>query len=136
MCLAIPAQITELQPDESWALVNIMGVRRRVNIDLLLDDPPVLNDWVLVHVGFAMNKISAERAAEQLKMLAILGEDTAAADEVGGYDLEPPNEVGGYDLEPPNEVGGYNFEPSDAVRSNTEPSEGRPPYSPEEPRDR
>jgi hydrogenase expression/formation protein HypC len=84
MCLAIPGQITELLPDPhqarrlSLAMVDILGVRRKVSIDLLEDDPPREGDWVLVHVGFAMSKISSERAAEQLEMLSMLGEATAA----------------------------------------------------------
>jgi hydrogenase expression/formation protein HypC len=83
MCLAIPGQITELLDDcHSLAMVDILGVRRKVSIDLLQDDPPIAGDWVLVHVGFAMSKISDERAAEQLEMLALLGEVTPAREEL------------------------------------------------------
>jgi hydrogenase expression/formation protein HypC len=86
MCLAIPALVSELCTEErGLAVVDVLGVRRKVNIDLLNDDPPGVGDWVLVHVGFAMSKISAEQANEQLRMLASLGEDSAARDEVGGY---------------------------------------------------
>ncbi len=86
MCLAIPAQVSELFDDATQlAMVDIMGVRRRVNMALLCDDPPRLGDWVLVHVGFAMSKISATQAAEQLAMLAELGEATEASDEASGY---------------------------------------------------
>jgi hydrogenase expression/formation protein HypC len=41
---------------------------------------------VLIHVGFAMSKISEAAAAEQMRTLALLGEDQAALDEVRGYD--------------------------------------------------
>ncbi|HEX4000316.1 MAG TPA: HypC/HybG/HupF family hydrogenase formation chaperone [Pirellulales bacterium] len=88
MCLAIPGQITELFADphdaerNSLAMVDILGVRRKVSIDLLQDDPPGPGDWVLIHVGFAMSKISSERAAEQLEMLAMLGEASTARDEL------------------------------------------------------
>jgi hydrogenase expression/formation protein HypC len=86
MCLAIPAQVSELFNDESQlATVDIMGVRRKVNVALLTEDPPQLGDWVLVHVGFAMSKISAEQAADQLDMLSQLGEASDAQDEAGGY---------------------------------------------------
>jgi hydrogenase expression/formation protein HypC len=86
MCLAIPAQISRL-PDatEPLALVDIMGVRRRVSVELLADDPPRLGDWVLIHVGFALSKISSDQAEEQLRMLALLGEASAARDEADGY---------------------------------------------------
>jgi hydrogenase expression/formation protein HypC len=90
MCLAIPAQITELVRDEQdlepLAQVNILGVRRKVSLGLLLDDLPASGDWVLVHVGFALSKISAEQAAEQLALLRMLGEAEAAQGEIGPSD--------------------------------------------------
>jgi len=86
MCLAIPAQVSEILPAEgNLALVDILGVRRKVNVDLLQDDPPLVGDWVLIHVGFAMSKISAEQAEETLQMLSSLGEASSARDEADGY---------------------------------------------------
>src|SRR5437764_11683276 len=80
MCLAIPAKIIELSVDESTrALVEVVGVRRNIDTALLADDPPKPGDWVLIHVGFAMSKISEEQAREQLETLAMLGESEAAA---------------------------------------------------------
>ncbi len=67
------------------ALVDVVGVRRKVDLGLLQDDPPVPGDWVLIHVGFAMSKISEEDALDQLHMLTILGEQQAAIEEVTGY---------------------------------------------------
>lgn len=85
MCLAIPAQIHQLLDDSSpAAVVDILGVRRKVSLELLRDDPPGLGDWVLIHVGFAMSKISAQQADEQLRMLATLGEASAAREELTG----------------------------------------------------
>jgi hydrogenase expression/formation protein HypC len=87
MCLAIPGQIVEFMPDQPHlALVEVIGVRRRVDLGLLLDDPPQPGDWVLIHVGFAMSKISEEEASQQFQTLALLGEDTAAMEEVRGYE--------------------------------------------------
>ena len=64
MCLAIPAKVVELFPGErSRALVEVSGVRRHIDIGLLEDDPPETGDWVLIHVGFAMSKISEEAGA-------------------------------------------------------------------------
>lgn len=89
MCLAIPAKIVELFPDEeSRALVEVAGVRRHIDTGLLADNKPVLGDWVLVHVGFAMSKISEEQALDQLQLLRMLGEDEAAMQEVEGYAFE------------------------------------------------
>jgi hydrogenase expression/formation protein HypC len=88
MCLAIPAKVVELFPGErSRALVEVTGVRRHIDIGLLEDDPPEPGDWVLVHVGFAMSKISEEQALDQLQTLTMLGESEAALEEVQGYGL-------------------------------------------------
>jgi hydrogenase expression/formation protein HypC len=88
MCLAIPGQIVELVPDSATgAIVSVVGVRRRIDLGLLQDDPPAPGDWVLIHVGFAMSKISEVDAREQMETLARLGEADAALDEVKGYGL-------------------------------------------------
>jgi hydrogenase expression/formation protein HypC len=89
MCLAIPGRIVELVPEMPHiAVVEVTGVRRRVDLGLLADEPPVVGDWVLIHVGFAMSKISERDAEDQMRTLAILGEDEAAMEEVRGYGLE------------------------------------------------
>lgn len=74
-----------MHDDGPFATVDVTGVRRRVNVDLLVDQPLGEGDWVLIHVGFAMSKISAEQAEEQLRLLAMLGEDQAAMEEWKGY---------------------------------------------------
>ena len=62
MCLAIPGKIVELIPDlPHLGVVEVTGVRRRVDLGLLADEPPAVGDWVLIHVGFAMSKISEQR---------------------------------------------------------------------------
>jgi hydrogenase expression/formation protein HypC len=89
MCLAIPGRIVELITEPAQlAMVEVTGVRRRVDLGLLLDDMPSVGDWVLIHVGFAMSKISEREAEDQMRMLAVLGEDQAAMEEVRGYGLE------------------------------------------------
>jgi len=85
VCLAIPARIIEFLPQPALALVEVGQVRRRVNVDLLRDENLALNDWVLVHVGFAMSKISAKDAEEQMRLLAFLGEEQQAIQELEGY---------------------------------------------------
>jgi len=85
MCLAIPGQIVELAPGGHLATVEVSKVRRAINIDLLEDEPVGIGDWVLIHVGFAMSRISAEHAQEQLRLLAMLGEDRQAMEEIDGY---------------------------------------------------
>jgi hydrogenase expression/formation protein HypC len=92
MCLAIPGKIIELiESERSLAVVEVTGVRRRVDLGLLQDDPPQPGDWVLIHVGFAMSKISERDADEQMRTLMLLGEGEAAMEEVRGYGLNGEN---------------------------------------------
>jgi hydrogenase expression/formation protein HypC len=91
MCLAIPGKIVDLlSEDRSLAIVDVLGVRRKVDLGLLQEEAPIAGDWVLIHVGFAMSKISEADALEQLRMLTELGESAAAMEEVRGYGLGDP----------------------------------------------
>jgi hydrogenase expression/formation protein HypC len=85
MCLAIPGRIVSLGPDPHLAVVEVSKVRRQINVDLLKDEPLAAGDWVLIHVGFAMTRISDAEAVEQLRLLAMLGEDEEAMRELEGY---------------------------------------------------
>jgi hydrogenase expression/formation protein HypC len=88
MCLAIPGQIVSIGPEAHLAVVEVSKVRRKINIDLLKEDALAIGDWVLIHVGFAMTKISDADAVEQLRLLAMLGEDEQAMRELEGYKFE------------------------------------------------
>ena len=89
MCLAIPGKIVEISSDnQDSALVDVVGVRRRIDLALLQDDKPAPGDWVLIHVGFAMSKISEQDAVDQMNTLRMLGEVEGAVQEVQGYGLE------------------------------------------------
>ena len=80
MCLAIPGKVVELgQATPHLAVVEVAGVQRKVNVDLVREEGIEAGDWVLINVGFAMSKISAAGAAEQMRMLAMLGEEAASA---------------------------------------------------------
>lgn len=77
MCLAIPGQILEVIPGpHPLALVDVSGVRRKVEL-ALLDDPAAAGEWVLIHAGFAMTRISEQAAMEQLRLLTMMGEEPA-----------------------------------------------------------
>ncbi|ABG50212.1 MAG: HypC/HybG/HupF family hydrogenase formation chaperone [Trichodesmium sp. St16_bin4-tuft] len=74
MCLGIPGQIVEITDIvKKLAMVSISGVKREVNIACIIDEEhPIescVGDWVLVHVGFAMNRLDEEEATETLKLL-------------------------------------------------------------------
>ncbi|MDT4328441.1 HypC/HybG/HupF family hydrogenase formation chaperone [Methylomonas sp. MED-D] len=69
MCLALPAQIIEIQSDQQMATASVDGVK--VEVSLALVDDVAVGDYVLVHVGYALNKIDE---AEALKTLALFAE--------------------------------------------------------------
>lgn len=73
MCLGIPAQIVELvDADAGIAKVEISGVRRNVSVALCPEAQ--VDDWVLVHVGFALSRIDEEQARETLVLLEQMGD--------------------------------------------------------------
>lgn len=82
MCLGIPGRIIRIDDAENaFATVDVCGIRRQINISCIIDeDHPAeacLDDWVLVHVGFAMSRIDEEEAARTLEILTELGEAQA-----------------------------------------------------------
>ncbi|WP_297452560.1 HypC/HybG/HupF family hydrogenase formation chaperone [Persephonella sp.] len=66
MCLSIPSKIVEILPD-NYAIVDTMGVKRKVSLDLM-PEPVEIGDYVLIHVGYAMTKMSEEDALESIKV--------------------------------------------------------------------
>ncbi len=70
MCLAIPAKIIKI--DKSSALADFSGIKKEIALDLLPDAE--IGDYVLVHAGFAINKIDAKEAAETIKLIYELPE--------------------------------------------------------------
>lgn len=71
MCLAIPVRIEEIIDTES-AIADIGGVRKEINIALIADLS--VGDYVIMHVGYALNKIDPEEAARTLALFAELDE--------------------------------------------------------------
>jgi hydrogenase expression/formation protein HypC len=72
VCLAIPGRILEIVDEPNrLALVEVAGVRRRVNIGLLDDVGP--DDWVLIHVGFAISAIDEAEADATMALLQEMG---------------------------------------------------------------
>ena len=78
MCLAIPGQVIELVDDVNQiAKVDVVGVRRNVNVGLLASggDEVRPGDWVLIHVGFALSKVDEAEARATLALLQRMGRD-------------------------------------------------------------
>lgn len=73
MCLGIPGKVVELAAgDGQLAWVDVCGVRREVNVALVLDGmerQQLIGSWVLVHVGFAMSRLDEEEARSTLDVL-------------------------------------------------------------------
>ena len=67
MCLSIPSKVTEIDEESNICTVDTMGVERKASLDLI-DQPVVVGDYVLIHIGFAMNKIDEEDALASLEI--------------------------------------------------------------------
>jgi len=66
MCLAYPYRIVEIK-NEWIAVAEVRGVKTEINLQLLPEKVKE-GDWVLVHVGFAIQKLDEEEAKESLKI--------------------------------------------------------------------
>jgi len=66
MCLAIPSEIVEIK--DQTAIIDLAGVRREISL-LLLPEEASVGEYVLVHAGFAIQKIDREAAEETLQLL-------------------------------------------------------------------
>jgi hydrogenase expression/formation protein HypC len=78
MCLAIPGRILEVVDEENrLAKVDVAGVQRTINIGLLDAGGAgaQVDDWVLIHVGFALSKVDEEEAEATLTLLRGMGRD-------------------------------------------------------------
>ncbi len=65
MCLALPAQIIEIH-EALTATINLGGIHKTISIELVPD--VVVNDYVVVHVGYAIGKIEPEQAEQTLQL--------------------------------------------------------------------
>lgn len=75
MCLGIPGQVVELVEgyDDQLALVDVQGARRRINVGMLEDERPSPGDWVLIHMGFALERVDEAQAVQALAGLELMG---------------------------------------------------------------
>jgi len=78
MCLAIPGQVVELvDPANQIAKVDVVGVRRNINVSLLADESCGVQpgDWVLIHVGFAISRVDEDEARATRELLEQMGQE-------------------------------------------------------------
>jgi len=79
MCLGIPGRILEVPHDQpDLGRVEVDGVVRGINLSLLADDPAVAGEWVLIHLGFALQKMTEADVAEMNATRDLLGMGAAA----------------------------------------------------------
>lgn len=71
MCLALPAEIVAVDAANETATVSLSGVKKEISIALVDDAEP--GDFVLVHVGFALHKVSPEEAERTLRLIREAG---------------------------------------------------------------
>ena len=71
MCLAIPAEVVAIESHQDVATVSLAGVRKTISTALLED--VAIGDFVLVHVGYALHKISPEEASRTLQLMEEAG---------------------------------------------------------------
>lgn len=67
MCLAVPMEIKNINPEFNVADVEIGDVKRQVRLDII-DEPPAVGDYVIVHAGFALRRLDREDALETIKL--------------------------------------------------------------------
>ncbi|MDQ1657898.1 MAG: hydrogenase maturation protein HypF [Cryptosporangiaceae bacterium] len=74
MCLGIPGLVVEIVPGyaDQLALVDVVGAQRRINVGMLAA-PPSAGDWVLIHMGFALEVIDRHQAEEAMSGLELMG---------------------------------------------------------------
>ncbi|MCB1761631.1 MAG: HypC/HybG/HupF family hydrogenase formation chaperone [Gammaproteobacteria bacterium] len=71
MCLALPARVIEVDQDGQTALVELDGIRKRIS--LVLIEEVAVDDFLLIHVGYALNKLSEDEARRTLALFAQAG---------------------------------------------------------------
>ncbi|MET4279223.1 MULTISPECIES: HypC/HybG/HupF family hydrogenase formation chaperone [unclassified Bradyrhizobium] len=76
MCLAIPAEVTKLLPDE-MAIVSIDGVSKEISVALI--ENLAVGDYVIIHVGHALTKVDPEEAMRTLELLRELSAEGQGA---------------------------------------------------------
>jgi hydrogenase expression/formation protein HypC len=71
MCLAVVAQLKEIK-DNNVAVADFGGLTQEIRLDLM--EEPKVDDWVLVHTGFAIQRNDEQEAREMLKIMDEIAE--------------------------------------------------------------
>lgn len=68
MCLSIPSKVVKIDKEKNVAVVDTMGVTREAGLELMEEEDVKIGDYVLLHIGFIMNKIDEADALESLQV--------------------------------------------------------------------
>lgn len=77
MCIGIPGQVVDIADRAETATVAVQGANRTVSLALLEGDPPKPGDWVVIQLGFALERLTDDEAAEAIRLLDVLMGSTA-----------------------------------------------------------
>ena len=67
MCLSIPSKVIEVNEDKTVCKVDTMGVVREASLLMMADEGVEVGDYVLLHIGFVMEKIDEKAALEAIE---------------------------------------------------------------------
>ncbi len=67
MCLSIPSKVVEISDDKMMCKVDTMGVKREANLLMMAEGDVNVGDYVLLHIGFVMNKIDEKEALASIE---------------------------------------------------------------------
>ncbi len=86
MCLGIPGQVVKvLDGNEGMlALVDVLGAQRPINLGMLEDAAVAPGEWVLIHMGFALERIDRAGAEKAMSGLEMMGRQRESDDLPGG----------------------------------------------------
>ena len=85
MCIELPGRVVQIDVDRpGLARVDVGGTLKTVHLGMLSGEPPVVGDWLALHLGFAIERISAEQAQEALSY----AENDPFGSLIAGSDIE------------------------------------------------
>jgi len=75
MCLGIPGQVVRMLDgyNDQLALVDVVGEQRKVNVGMLPEETFAPGDWVIIHMGFVVEKTDEAGAEEAMAGLKLMG---------------------------------------------------------------
>jgi hydrogenase expression/formation protein HypC len=85
MCLGIPGQVVRMLDgyNDQVALVDVVGEQRKVNVGMLPEETFEPGDWVIIHMGFVVEKTDKAGADEAMAGLELMGSGSGGSEPEG-----------------------------------------------------